>query len=436
MKNLDFVKKSKEFFKIALINLAFLLVFLEVGSAAFYWIKYKQFFYTRDLSKDSRELQKNLEGVRLNDSIVERFHPFFGFVQKPGLDFRPGFKVNNYGFISPYDYPFKKTNKKQFIIGIFGGSVASNFSIFEVKNKIIANKLKKSIPQLKNKDIIVLSFATGGYKQPQQLLILNYFLALGQDLDLVINIDGFNEVALSNLNNQNEVNISMPSIQHILPLTNLANNSLSPKALTALLNVQQTKTQLKESLETLENCKLATCHALTSLYIQNLLSNYRKNVMRFDREKEKITSEGSVIYLNTNTSILKDSVAFEQMASLWAKSSIVIKKVLSPNNVLYFHFLQPNQYYKTKRVFSEEEKKIAFSNDTPYAKSVEIGYPALFTKIKNLHKNNINFFDATKVLDEVKEPVYVDNCCHYNPVGERTFANYVADTIVKVLNKK
>ncbi|MGE5657135.1 MAG: hypothetical protein ACM37W_11015 [Actinomycetota bacterium] len=435
MKNLDLVKKSKEIFKVALINLVVLLVFLEIGSLGFYWLKHKQFFYTRDLSKDN-EFQKQLEGVRLSDSIVERFHPFFGFVQKPSLDFRPGFKVNNYGFISPYDYPYKKKSKKQFIIGIFGGSVASNFSIFEVKNKIIANQLKQKIPQLKNKDIIVLSFATGGYKQPQQLLILNYFLALGQEFDMVINIDGFNEVALSNLNNHNQVDIAMPSIQHILPLTNLANNSLSPKALTALLRIQQIKTQLKESLDGLKECKIATCHAFTSLYLHSLLNNYQKEIVRFDREKEKRTEEGSVIYLNTNRSILKDEVAFEQMASLWAKSSIGMHKVLLPNQVFYFHFLQPNQYYKTNRVFSEKEKKIAFNNETPYAKSVEIGYPLLFNKTKNFQKNNINFFNAAYVLDDVKDPVYVDNCCHYNAIGEKTFANYVADIIVKVLSKK
>ncbi|MGB7894847.1 MAG: hypothetical protein WCF82_23515, partial [Microcoleus sp.] len=143
MKDLNFIKKGQGFLKIALINLAFLLFFLELGSLAWYFVKHKQFFYTREKTQDKSALGINLEGVRLNQSIVERFHPFFGFIQKPSADFRPGFKVNNYGFISPYDYPLKKTKKNQFIIGVFGGSVASNYGVFEVQNKILPQYLKQ-----------------------------------------------------------------------------------------------------------------------------------------------------------------------------------------------------------------------------------------------------------------------------------------------------
>ncbi|HCV28893.1 MAG TPA: hypothetical protein DGO89_00780, partial [Microcoleaceae bacterium UBA9251] len=100
MKDFNFLKNSQEIIKIALINLVLLLVFLELGSLGWYFVKHKQFFYTREKPLDKSALGINLEGVRLNESIVERFHPFFGFIQKRGPDFRPGFKVNNYGFFS------------------------------------------------------------------------------------------------------------------------------------------------------------------------------------------------------------------------------------------------------------------------------------------------------------------------------------------------
>ena len=41
---------------------------------------------------------------------------------------------------------------------------------------------------------MVLNFAAGSVKQPQQLFYLNYFHGLGQKLDLVIDIDSFNDV--------------------------------------------------------------------------------------------------------------------------------------------------------------------------------------------------------------------------------------------------
>ncbi|MEG4342830.1 hypothetical protein QUB70_05980 [Microcoleus sp. A003_D6] len=436
MKDFKFVSKTQETLKIALINFALLLIFVELGSLGWYFVKHKQFFYTREKTQNKSDLGINLEGVRLNQSIVERFHPFFGFIQQPSADFRPGFKVNNYGFISPYDYPFKKNKKNQFIIGIFGGSVASDYSIFQIQNKILPQYLKQ-LPGLQDKEFVILSFATGGYKQPQQLLILNYFLALGQELDMVVNIDGFNEVALSNLNNKNQINLAMPSIQHILPLTSLANNSLSTKAMQTTLRIQENKTKINQGLESLQHCSFAACDALTSVYVQNLVNNYRKDVVAFEKERgqNQQDDEGSVIYINKNKSVLEDSAAFEQMAWNWAKSSIFMHKVLSASNVPYFQVLQPNQYYQTKRVFGEAEKRIAFNNETPYAKAVELGYPALLSKLPNLQKNNINILNGVNVFDKTKDAVYVDSCCHYNKAGEVVFSNYVGSSILESLRK-
>ncbi|NJK68925.1 MAG: hypothetical protein HC789_00380 [Microcoleus sp. CSU_2_2] len=436
MKDLKFINQGKEVLKVAALNLLLLLFFLELGSLGWYFVKHKQFFYTREKPKDNSALGVNLTGIRLKNSIVERFHPFFGFIQKPSPDFRPGFKVNNYGFISPYDYPLKKTNKNQFFIGVFGGSVASDYAIFQVQNKILPNYLKQ-LPGLKDKEFVILSFATGGYKQPQQLLILNYFLALGQELDMVINIDGFNEVALSNLNNQNKIDLAMPSVQHIQPLTSIANNSLSPKAMMAMVRIQENKTRINEGLESLPHCTLAVCDALTSVYIQNLVNNYRKDVIKFEQERGKKQKDdgGSIIYVNPNKSILTDSVAFDRMAWNWAKSSIFMNKVLSASKVPYFHVLQPNQYYQTKKVFSAAEKQIAFNQDTPYAQAVELGYPALFKKFPNLKKNNIDILNGVNIFDQTKEAVYVDSCCHYNKVGEAIFSDYVGSSILEALRK-
>src|SRR4028118_171347 len=97
MKDLKLLKKRQEFLKIALINLALLLVFLELGSLGWYFVKHKQFFYTRQKVQNKSDLGINLEGVRLNQSIVERFHPFLGFIQKPSPDFRPDRKSGSAG---------------------------------------------------------------------------------------------------------------------------------------------------------------------------------------------------------------------------------------------------------------------------------------------------------------------------------------------------
>ncbi|MBW4491560.1 MAG: hypothetical protein KME26_00315 [Oscillatoria princeps RMCB-10] len=445
MKASNWLKKSGDLFKTVFLNLVFLFLFLELGSAGFYFIKTKQLYYTRDktqVNQSGSRLGINLDEARLDEGIVERLHPFFGYTMKPGLPFKLEFsptlhKVNNYGFVSAYSYPVKKKSNNRFIVGVFGGSVANNYAIYESENKILAQKLKQ-IPALRNKEIVILPFATGGYKQPQQLLLLNYFLSIGQHFDAVVNIDGFNEVAISNLNNQEGIEVSMPSVQHVMPLRNFANNRLTAEELRLSLKIQQHKAQLRKALADLDTCPLASCYALTLLSAQFLAKSYQHELIAFDKmraEKSREQEEDSLIQMNRAGGVLEDAIAFERMASLWSNSSRQMREVLAAKKILYFHFIQPNQYYRTQRVFSESEKKIAFIEGNPYTPGVTKGYPVLFSKLSELNKSGVNIFNAAYIFDDIKAPVYIDTCCHYNQTGSEIFSNYVANSIGEVLAK-
>ncbi|MGB3535111.1 MAG: hypothetical protein WBA13_16560 [Microcoleaceae cyanobacterium] len=428
-------KTIQSLIKIAAINLIILFLCLEGGSLLLYYLKNQQLFYTQKTSENYQDLGLNLEGVRLGESIVERLHPFFGYVQRPGPDFRPNFKTNNYGFISPYDYPVNKQNENQYIVGVFGGSVASNYSIYEIQNKVLEAKLKQ-VPALKDKEVIILSFATGGYKQPQQLLVLNYMLSMGQKFDLVINIDGFNEVALSTVNNKYQLDFTMPSANHILALTQLADSSLSDKALEALLKIKQTKPKLEPAIEQLQNCALASCYAYRSLQLQLLLKDYRKQIQRFERYRTKSDGKGiedSILYFYVQPEPLENQELLEKITNHWVETSKLMRDTLAAENIPYFHILQPNQYYQTQRVFSEAEQQIAWSEDSPYDKAVRKGYPVLTDKINQLKADNINILNAVNVFDNTSEIVYIDDCCHYNPVGEQIFSDTIADFIIQTL---
>ncbi len=433
MKPLIVFKKVKELIQIVGINLILLFLCLEGGSLLLFYFKNNQLFYTRKAAENYQDLGLNLEGVRLGESIVERLHPFFGYIQRPGPDFRPNFKTNNYGFISPYDYPVSKTHENQYIIGVFGGSVASNYSVYEIQNKVLETQLKQ-IPALKNKEFIILSFATGGYKQPQQLLILNYMLSLGQTFDLVINIDGFNEVALSTVNNKYQLDFAMPSANHILALTQLADSSLSDKALQALLKIKQTKPKLEPAIEQLQNCSLASCYGVRSLQLQLLIQDYRKQIQRFERYRTKSDGKGiedSILYFYVQPQPLEKEELLEQITNHWVETSKLMGDTLAAENIPYFHILQPNQYYQTQRQFSDAEQQIAWSDDSPYDKAVRKGYPLLIEGIQQLEAEKINIFNGVTVFDTTSEIVYIDDCCHYNPVGEEVLSTAISNFIVQ-----
>ena len=439
MKDLTQIQKHKNILTLIAVNLAIAFICLEALSLAFYFINQKQFFYTR--TKGKEKVAEDIEriGIRLDESIVERLHPFFGYVLKQGAftNERLKLKVNKHGFFSLYEYPFVKTNKKQFIIGIFGGSVANNFAVDEYIHQRLSKKLQNN-PEFADREIVILNFGNGGYKQPQQLLILNYFLALGQELDLVINIDGFNEVALSNLNNKAQLEIAMPSVQHIQGLTSLANNNLSPEAMSAIVQINDNKQQLKAGIDKLQNCQLALCHAVTSLHVKQLVNNYQQALVKYDAQVKQANSDpakSSIVYIPKADSVFADAAAFEKMAALWYQSSIGMNQILSSRNIKYFHFIQPNQYYPTQRAFTAKEKEIAISKESPYIEGVTKGYPVLLSKVNDLQKARVNIFSAVNILDNTKETVYKDACCHYNSVGQEILVNYVSNSIIKVVRK-
>ncbi|HLO51111.1 MAG TPA: hypothetical protein VK211_22040 [Kamptonema sp.] len=440
MKDDILVKKAKNLLSLITINLAVTFLCLESLSLAFYFINHKTFFYTRGKTQEKIVTDLERTGVRLDESIVERLHPFFGYVLKQGAftNEQLGLKVNRHGFFSLYEYPFVKKDKNQFIVAIFGGSVANNFAIDEYVTKRFSQKLK-SFPEFANKEIIILNFANGGYKQPQQLLILNYFLALGQEFNMVVNIDGFNEVALSNLNNKAQVDVGMPSVQHIQPLTGLANNSLSPEVMNSIVKITETKKQLRETINNLDTCKLALCYTMRSFQLKRLVEDYQKQIVAYDQNvKQSNATDGknNIVYIPKAKAVLDDAAAFEKMVAVWSESSLMMKQLLAKRSIKYFQFIQPNQYYPTKRVFTEEEKRLYLSPDSPYSAAVKRGYPLLLSQAEVLQKVKLNIFSAVNILDNTKETVYKDACCHYNETGDEILATYISSSIVQRLREE
>ena len=193
-------------------SLGIFLICAELLGLAAYYIDTGALFYAH--RKTYSEILPT-PGDRL--VLAEAVHPYFGFTHRPGTPFdipgtlRPDgtparLTTNNFGFVAPVDYPFSKTNPNQLTIGLFGGSVGLWFC------QLGAPRLEERLEQssvFRGRDVVPLCFSHEGYKQPQEALVLAYFLSLGQSLDMVVNIDGFNDVALASLNNEGDVPLTV-----------------------------------------------------------------------------------------------------------------------------------------------------------------------------------------------------------------------------------
>ena len=201
----------------------------------------------------------------------------------------PAVATNNFGFASRYDYPFARTNDRQFIIGIFGGSVGAFFC--RVGSGRFEDDLRQSA-SFKNKELVTLCFSHEGYKQPQQLLVLSYFLSIGQPFDLVVNIDGFNEVALGRINDQYGWDISMPSHEHLDPLINLVNQAtLTSAELDSLYRITHDRQRLNDIAAWNNRTWFASVDFVLRHYYAFLRSRYEQERVDFRQAAIEPASE-------------------------------------------------------------------------------------------------------------------------------------------------
>ncbi|HEY7187693.1 MAG TPA: hypothetical protein VH436_14155 [Vicinamibacterales bacterium] len=366
-------------------------------------------------------------------------HPYFGPTHAPGAPFdipeslrdsaSPATRLatNNFGFVAPFDYPFVKTSDRQFVIGLLGGSVGAWFC--QVGAHRLVENLKHH-PYFATRDIVPVCVSHEGYKQPQQLIVLAYFLSIGQSFDLVINIDGFNEVTLGSLNEQRGLDISMPSAMHLEPLVNLVDRaSLTPEKLRSLNAIEEYKERINRLVARLGRTRSAAVHFVLDRLYRSARRSYQQELGHFSNLPSNSTAT-SLILATPPVKTRTDATVFDDIAASWIRSSMSMKALLDAREIPYVQVLQPNQYHTTRR-FSAEEAKIARAPSSPFKTGVERGYPVLLKAADAAQLTKaLTFLDATHIFDTEPSPVYIDDCCHYTLRGNQLLADFIATGVL------
>jgi len=354
-------------------------------------------------------------------------HPYVGFVHDPTKDSR----YNRFGWLG--DDPLQKKSQDKIIIALFGGSVANQ--LFDTSKDILISELKKS-PQFKNKQIEILCLALSGYKQPQQLLALNYLLSLGAEFDVIVNLDGFNEVALPYRSNyENGISPTFPRYWNLYSHKGVNEQEMLQLSKVTALSKDRQIISVFFSQIPLKNMivPLMTWNSLNELL--------QIQAVRADALLQKTLDNLDSTYQVTGPSVetKTDLQLFTYLVDMWKNSSEQMNKISVANGIKYFHFLQPNQYVDGSKTFSKEEIRVARndlanvdsldSRSLIYQKAVQEGYPLLIEAGRRLNEENIKFVDLTQVFGQNKDIIYVDSCCHYNLEGNAILARQIAETI-------
>ncbi len=333
-------------------------------------------------------------------------HPYLGFVASNYNDIT----VNNLGFVGDMiDH-----NNDEVKVGIFGGSVALNYYFYQKDNLI---HLFQNIDKYKGKKIKVYSFALGGYKEPQQFLTLGYLLSLGYHLDVIINIDGFNEAALSYADNYKN------GISSYYPRTwNLYSQQYFNKDTVVVINRIEDLKSKKEFFSQLPNIVSYFPLKIIGRLLRGDEEELRKKLQLAEKT---YTTKGPEPY-----TLKTEKEVGQNIVNVWKNSSIQMAQLAEANNIDYFEFLQPNQYLPDSKPFSSEELNKYIKKDYMYAHPTATIYKKIIQEAQNVSTNNgVKIYDLSQVFMNETGTIYADDCCHYNPKGYSILTTHILESI-------
>lgn len=358
-------------------------------------------------------------------------HPYAGFSYNPSKDS----EVNAFGFYG--ESPVVSRDPGRVNVVLLGGSVARE--LYQVAGERLVALLAES-PRYRGREIHLICLAVDGFKQPQSLLALTFVLYLGAEYDVVVNLDGFNEVVLPLTDNlPNRVFPHYPRIWNLyadkgLSLTHVAQ-------IAELMSIRKRQHALSRRFSNpllrFSNFMLILWESLDR---RSELEAQRAYFALVDRARRGNPDASYGPALDPEQPPYDHS---RDAASRWAQASIQLRDLAEANGARYFHFLQPNQYVAGSKVFTEEEKRLAdvdayAGQHFPYHPSVrnykpaaQLGYPLLIENGAALRQRGVHFVDLTGIFADVRETIYRDACCHYNGNGNEIIAERMAQEIVR-----
>ncbi len=304
---------------------------------------------------------------------------------------------------------------------VVGGSVAAMLG--ELGGERVAELLGAAAP-VAGRDVEVLNHGRGGFKQPQQLMLVAHLFSLGLVPDAVINVDGFNEVALGNHNATLGVH---PSYPHWPRWGNLSGAHASdPRALDLFAAIWTTQREVRELAERVLN---SGWHASA---LVGRWTAWRARVLRARwgelqaRYLEALGSDASRGGRGPAFDASPDA-ALRTIVDGWEDASRSLRGLCAAHGVAYLHVLQPTLHDAGSKSLTAEELAVSVT-DPAWKDGVVRGYPLLEERARALAAEGFPIADLTGVFTGVSETLYFD-VCHFGAEGNRLFAEAIAQEL-------
>lgn len=403
---------------------------LLIVFAALLALEFSSFLIARFRYGSVAQMEAKRKTVAASDPVGENAnwtlpvvpHPYLGAILPPtDPSVRDMASINSYGFFGT-ESPIQPRRSDKCRVAVVGGSVARQ--MVGDARQILIQELQKC-PALAGRQVQIVPLAADGYKQPQQLMTIMYLSTLGAEFDVIVNLDGLNEIALPAIDNiPNGVFASFP--RNWAELSSRAGSAELRRILGYSIYLRmQNRDRAKFFSQPLVRW------SPTMMLTWQILGERNERLIAELTEDAGAIAQDAVTYgvLGPRQEFDRPDDLFDHCVDVWLQSSVLLHQLCKARKTAYFHFLQPNQYVPDSKTMSFVESRDHVSDDSPFREPVLNYYPLMQARAEALAKAGVHFTDLTQIFSDTTETIYRDDCCHVNSNGSERLARRVATVV-------
>ena len=345
----------------------------------------------------------------IDDKPWRTQHPFYGYTV-----LRHGYELNV--------MPPRRGQDDTALIGLFGGSVAEAVTPYfqRALSRYFADKGLTRRP-------VVAGLGYQGTQQPQQVMTAANILLLGGHFDIIVNLDGYNEITHPVEEYQRGVYPFFPRTWDFLVDLTAEGELLAGRM--GLLRQEQA-----------ELARSAAVHPLRHTAVYGIVRRYRwesvgLEIVRLNNQLAASQSDYSLTRHGPKGWFAQEGELYPSSAEVWQRSSLLLAELAATAGVEYYHFLQPNQYVPGGKPLTAAELACCYNSGGYRERVYRGGYSDMARLGERLRRRSVNYFDLTMIFKDNRETLYRDDCCHLNERGNELLAAALVERLGPALEQ-
>ena len=341
-------------------------------------------------------------------------HPYYGFTQADAAS-----DINR--------FPPPRREDGVVLIALLGGSVSRD-AADAFRRALEAWFQEHDIPARP----VLVQLAYAAFKQPQQVIQIANTLAIGAEYDIIVNLDGYNELNFA-LRNYFE-NGLFPFYPHYWELQHLGSTDTEKLVASRIYALRQREQQLAASAAA-RPWRWSAFYGIVHRYLRESaaaqIADLNHELDAADSSEYRLRRYGPALDAAT------DEYELSRMAArVWYRSSVLLAELSRAAGAEYYHFHQPNQYVPDSKPFSDQELARAIAPDRWGTVAYRDAYPLLLRLGDELRRQGINYYDLTQIFADNLETLYIDACCHLNKRGSELLAASMVQRLAPTLRNR